>query len=163
MKMEIFWAISIAFMNLVKGIIKYSSITPVLASLSIDNHNFLGNKCNNKIFRSLMTNQCFSLPVKRKILLPKFSKPYTVKIRNRYVSFPLFPKMKEIHFKTINDIYPCKESLRLRFSLIIILVLFCQEDIETQEHLFYSCNILRSFWDRKILFNSLKKWKIEVP
>nr|XP_017212910.1 uncharacterized protein LOC103911478 [Danio rerio]XP_017212911.1 uncharacterized protein LOC103911479 [Danio rerio] len=141
-------AINVALRNLVKGIVQYSSVIPTLVDLFINNYSFLDIKRNNKVLRSLLTKEYFPLPVKRKVLSERFSKANTIDIRKRYLSFPLLPKMKEVHFKTINDIYPCNEFLRIRFHLDSNACIFCLKDIESHEHLFYSCSSVKSFWDR---------------
>ena len=52
--------------------------------------------------------------------------------------------MKETHFKIMNNIYPSKELLRLRFNIDDNVCTFCENDIETTDHIFFSCgaNIL---------------------
>lgn len=86
--------------------------------------------------------RCFPLPVQRNVLFQRFSKVDNTKVRTRYLSFPLLPKMKEVHFKTINDIYPCSEFLRVRITNVDYNVKFCQKDIESQEQLvsYKECN-----------------------
>lgn len=58
---------------------------------------------------------------------------------------PIPPKMKETHFKMMN-IYPCKELLRLHFNINDNLCTFCKNDIETTDHIFFSCDIKQTFW-----------------
>lgn len=41
-------------------------------------------------------------------------------------NFPLFPKIKEVNFKTINNIYPCSESLSVSCNLESNNCTFCQ-------------------------------------
>lgn len=141
-------AIPVALRNLIKGILQYSSVIPTPLELFVEKYNFLDENCNNKVLRSLITKEYFPLPVKRKNLSSRFSIADTIKVRTRYLSFPLLPKMKEVHFKTINDIYPCNDFLRIRFNLESNVCTFCQKDIESQEHLFYNCTVVKSFWDR---------------
>ena len=104
-------AVPVALFNLIRETLKYSAVTPVLDNLFIGEYDLLDRKCNNKILRSLITKEFFPLPIKRNITFQVFSKLDLVKLRTRYLDFPLLPKMKEVHFKTINDIYPCNEFL----------------------------------------------------
>lgn len=68
------------------------------------------------------------------------------KIRKNYISFPLPPKAKEINFKILNEIYPTNEYLRLRFNFDMNNCVFCEEEIESLEHLFFYCESVKSFW-----------------
>ena len=56
------------------------------------------------------------------------------------------PKAKEVHFKTINDIYPCSDFLHQRFKFDSSNCRFCDTDIETVEHLFFQCKFVNVFW-----------------
>ena len=46
----------------------------------------------------------------------------------------------------MNNIYPSKELLRLRFNIGDNLCTFCENDIETTDHIFFSCDIIQTFW-----------------
>lgn len=140
-------AIPTTMINMVKASLQYSSVIPALPTLFIGNYNILDIKCNNLNLRSTLTTECFPLPVRRKVFCSNMSKKECAIIRCRYLSFPLLPKMKEVHFKTLNDIYPCLEFLRIRFKLENNLCTFCQREIETQEHLFYDCTVVKNCWD----------------
>lgn len=66
-------------------------------------------------------------------------------IRTRFLTFPLFPKVKEVQFKIINDIYPCNEFLRHRFNMECNECTFCEADIESLALLFFiSANLQRN-------------------
>lgn len=66
-----------------------------------------------------------------------------VQIGTRFLSFPFLPKVKEIQFKMINDIYPCKEFLRFRFTLDCNECTF--RETESLEHLFYLCKLSEKY------------------
>ena len=70
-----------------------------------------------------------------------------MKIRTSYLSFPISPKVKEVHFKVMNEIYPCNNFLHQRFNMDVNVCTFCNSDIETAEHLFFSCSVTQTFWD----------------
>lgn len=75
--------------------------------------------------------------------------------------------MKEVHFKTINDIYLCKEFLKrytFEDSFIHSIVYtifkiegrywdgtdgckFCQIEFKTQNQMFYDCTSIKLLWD----------------
>lgn len=78
-----------------------------------------------------VTCSVFSLVLSREImLLCKFERHY------------------HVHFKTIYDIYPCKELLRARFNLDDNTCTFCEEHSECQEHLFYTCKNINGYSQR---------------
>ncbi len=68
------------------------------------------------------------------------------------MKFPIPPKAKEVHFKTMNEIYPYREFLLLKFNIDSNECTLCNDGIETQEHLFFSCNISELFWE------NFQKW-----
>ncbi len=85
--------------NLIKVILKYSSVTPTSVDLFtkiiiIINHNFLDDKCNNKVLRSLITQYYLVFPLKRNVLSERFSKADTIRRRQR--SFLLLMKDKQL-------------------------------------------------------------------
>lgn len=65
------------------------------------------------------------------------------------------PKAKEEHLQTMNEIYPRQELLRLRFNVDVDECTFCENNTETQEHLFFSCNISDRVW------KDLYQWFLE--
>jgi len=46
----------------------------------------------------------------------------------------------------MNDIYPSKELLRLPFGIDDNTCTFCENDVETTDHVFFSCNVIQLFW-----------------
>lgn len=110
-------AIPQALICMIKGTLMYIPITPKLLTLSINNQPLLEKKCNNKFLRSTLTKEFFPFSLKRKHMLKEYSTLDAKRIRCKFLSFPISPKAKEVHFKTINDIYPCGEFLRLKFNL----------------------------------------------
>lgn len=80
---------------LAKYILLYSLSPSHLPTLLINVIHFLDTRCSNKLTWSILTNH----------LYPE---------QNKY---PVPPKTKEINYKAINDFYPQREFLRLRFGL----------------------------------------------
>lgn len=68
-------------------------------------------------------------------------------LRTKYLKFPVAPKVKEVHFKILNGIYPFKEFLRCRFGLDENNCSFCGDQIDTTEHLFCDCKFACAFWE----------------
>lgn len=94
-----------------------------------------------------ITNECFPLPLRRRKLMDGFTSQNIRVIRCHYTKFPIPPKVKEVHFKHINSIYPCKEYLHSKFNIEDNECAFCTSNIETEEHLFFACIFTKIFWD----------------
>lgn len=106
----------------------------------------IDKQCNNPFIRKCFTDKLFPGLQNKNDILTKFDKKTITKLRTMYLSFPIAPKIKETHFKIMNNIYPSKELLRLRFNIQENNCTFCNADIETTDHLFYYCNTVQSFW-----------------
>lgn len=144
--LEITRAIPDAMLNIIKGMISYDKVLPILPLTLINDLNFTEQKCTNKVIRGAVTNTLFPLPLKRRNILHQFSKDQIKKIRTRYLYLPVSPKAKETHLKIINDIYPCNDFLRQRFNLEKNDCTFCESQIESLEHLFFECEYVKTFW-----------------
>ncbi len=57
-----------------------------------------------------------------------------------YLSFPIFPKVKELQFEGIYDIS------RSKFDIEENSCQFCESDIESTEHIFLNCIHSKLFW-----------------
>lgn len=66
-------------------------------------------------------------------------------LREKYLTFPIAPKFKEVHFKIIDGIDHFGEFLRHSFGQDHDNCFFCDEHIETTEHLFYECKCASAF------------------
>ena len=87
------------------------------------------------------------MTLRRRQLMKGFTDKTIKNIRCNYVKFPLLPKTKEVHFKTLNNIYPSKEYLHSKFNIGDNTCTFCDSEIETDEHLFFACTYSKIFWD----------------
>ncbi len=58
-------------------------------------------------------------------------------MRLNYLTLPSLPKVKELHFKIMNDIYPSKEFLKSMFDIGENSCQFCEIDIETTKHIVF--------------------------
>ena len=74
-----------------------------------------------------------------------FSRDTIHSLRSKYLNFPITPKIKEMHFKILNGVYPSNEFLRQRFGFETNKCTFC-EDIETTDHLFFQCVFTEALW-----------------
>lgn len=79
-----------------------SSISPKLRQICIDGIGFYDRKCNNTFIKRILLEACFPNPVKR--MLKDIGVETTKQIGKGYLSYPLPPKAKEVHFKILNRI-----------------------------------------------------------
>uniref|UniRef100_A0A9J8APK5 Reverse transcriptase domain-containing protein n=1 Tax=Cyprinus carpio carpio TaxID=630221 RepID=A0A9J8APK5_CYPCA len=110
---------------------RYSAVSPVLSQFCIEGLDFCDFKCNNKVIKNLLIKKYYPNPVKRFYILKDFEVEKIKKIRKNYISFPLPPKVKEVNFKILNEIYPTNEFLRLRFNFDLNNCVFCTVCFQT--------------------------------
>nr|XP_023666313.1 uncharacterized protein LOC111843186 [Paramormyrops kingsleyae] len=120
-------------------------MTLSLPSLVIEGCKFKEGKLSNKNIRNIFNNISYPSLVYRNSIYCYFQKDTIHSLRTKYLNFPLSPKIKEIHFKILNGIYPSNECLRLRFGFDTNKCIFC-DDIETTDHLFFHCMYVEALW-----------------
>ncbi len=81
--------IPLQMINLVKEQIKYSTITPKMSDLMIENFNFTDKKCSNRFLRNCLIQSCFPGPVKRSYIFSHFDKKKVSEIRTNFLTFPV--------------------------------------------------------------------------
>uniref|UniRef100_A0A1A7XB67 Reverse transcriptase domain-containing protein n=2 Tax=Iconisemion striatum TaxID=60296 RepID=A0A1A7XB67_9TELE len=140
-------AIPPAIICSLKGFLLYTHLVPQMPVLMVQDCPFVDKKCNNKFLRTVLTNATFPLPLRRRELEQKFTSQIVKSIRCNYLKFPIPPKAKEVHFKILNDVYPSKEFLHSKFNIGENDCTFCNDNIETVEHLFFTCIFTKIFWD----------------
>jgi len=110
-------AIAKAVVCQIKEILSYSvSIIPHLPVLLVEGCDFKGSQLSNKTVRNKCNHISYPLLVYRNSISHYFSKDSIHRLRTEYLKSPLPPKVKEVHFKILNGIYPSSEYLRLRFG-----------------------------------------------
>lgn len=138
-------AIPLRLKFMIKNILTNSNVTVKIPELKIGELKFGERKCNNKILGRVFKEKLFY----------DFKKPTKIKITDNqvtltktccsYLKWPISPKVKEIQFKLINNIYPAAETLRKRFNFEVNTCVFCMTEHETIEHLFFSCSVTKGF------------------
>lgn len=124
---------------LIKETLLYSNpMTLCSPPLLIEGCEFKGGKLSNKTIRNMFNNISYPIAVYRNSISSNFQKDIIHILRTKYITFPLSPKIKEIHFKVLNGIDPSSEYLRLRCGFDSNKCIFC-DDIETTDHLFFHC------------------------
>ncbi len=68
-------------------------------------------------------------------------------LKTKYLNFLVATKAKEVHFKILNRVYPENFWDVGRFGLDVNNCSFCDDQIETTEHLFYVCKFACAFWE----------------
>ena len=134
------------FVLLTRNILAYYPIQPQLAPLSIQGFSILDKKCTNHFIRNCFIDYLYPKMHNKNNILQTFDQVSITKLRTMYLTLPISPKVKETHFKVMNNIYTCKELLRLRFGIDDNKCTFCENDVETTDHMFFSCNVIQTFW-----------------
>ena len=67
-------------------------------------------------------------------------------LSHKCIKWPISPKVKETHFKIINNVYPTATFLHKRFSFELDPCHFCGEREETLEQMFFLCPLSQAFW-----------------
>lgn len=66
------------------------------------------------------------------------------------------PKVKEMQFKIINGYYPAAEMLKKRFGFEVEPCGFCSQNVESIDHLFFSCSVTTDFWQDLVDWLSIR-------
>ncbi|XP_013880656.1 uncharacterized protein LOC106529713 [Austrofundulus limnaeus] len=141
-------AIPDSILHLIKGIVTTSTnfTYPQLPLILIGDCNFREIPIQNKTIRYLFIHILFPFQSYKNCILNFFPKDTVPLLRVQYLKFPIPPKMKEIHYRTFNGIYPSNDFLHQRFGFETNCCSFCNTDIETTDHLFFHCNFSSTFW-----------------
>lgn len=132
-----------AFIQLIKN--NYETKPEVrLPSININGLDLLHKKCNNTFLRQHLTKTMYPGLVRRKFM-EVYEKKNQIKLISNFMRFPLPPKYKEIHFKTLHDIYPSNEFIQHRFKIECNNCHICNQP-ETTEHLFFLCQPINDLW-----------------
>lgn len=76
-----------------------------------------------------------------------------------FIKWSVSTKVKETHFKIMNNIYPAAEFLK-KIKFEVDLCAFCGDSEETLEHLFFLCPVVQCFWSNIYNWLSLKIYNI---
>lgn len=140
-------AIPLALRQLIRNTMFYSDVNPALPNLKIGNCHLNDSKCNNKFismnFKSILFHGFDS---GRHLQAFHRDRSLVEKVFSKFIKWPVFPKVKETHFKIINNIYPVSEFLKRRFKFEVNLCSFCDSACETLHHLFFSCPASDALW-----------------
>lgn len=131
------------FVLLTRSILAYYTIQPQLAPQSIQGIYVLDKKCTNHFIRKCFIDYLYPNRQNINNILQKFDKDSITKLRTMYLTLPIPPKVKETHFKVMNNIYPSKDLLNLCFGINDNECTFCEKDVETTDHVFFSCNVIQ--------------------
>ncbi len=107
-------AIPIALKQLIQNTLTYSKVSVKLPELKIGDVYVGDKKCNNKVIGNVLKYKLFSdfnTPSK----LKQFENEIFKNKFCNYLKWPILPKMKDIQFRIINNVYPAAEVLRKRF------------------------------------------------
>lgn len=135
-----------------------------LPRLHFNDNDFLAEGNSNKLLRYHLNESLYPIWSNRNSIIQLFSDLDIKKWRTNYITYLVSPKTREVHFKILNNIYPSNELLRLRFNVNHNNCCFCDNEIETTDHLFFHCVYSATFWEdlqdwlsTKILYSSQEK------
>uniref|UniRef100_A0A3B1J8J0 Reverse transcriptase domain-containing protein n=1 Tax=Astyanax mexicanus TaxID=7994 RepID=A0A3B1J8J0_ASTMX len=139
-------AIPAVLKSMVKEDVCHSKTSPALSQLYIEDTDFNSEKMTNRFIRRVLQKELYPGQVKRQYIVNDYGLDIIYKIRTKYIYFPLPPKVKEVHFKILNDIYPTKYFIKSRFKLETDGCIFCSDEEEDLDHLFFQCHVIQDFW-----------------
>ena len=134
--------------------------TPRLHKIQIDDVDLVNEKCNNTFLRQHFVNTVYPGRTRSTLILHGYDKSDRLTIRTKFLKFQIPPKYKEVHFRTINNIYPSNEFIRKRFKFEVENCHICNTNVETTEHVFYECETVQNLWSS--LHNLLSSKLINV-
>lgn len=137
-------AIPECLINTIQNYLKYDSLLPKLPDLNVKGVHLLDIKSTNNFIRECLREEFHPGRTIRKAT--SCTESQLVTLRTKYLKFPISPKAKEVHFKTMNNIYPSRELLHHRFNIDLELCLFCKREIDATVHIFSDCIVTQSFW-----------------
>ena len=100
-------AIPLSLIQLIRNTLLYSEVTASLPALKVNDCNLIDVKCNNKLITKAMKQKIYhdynrALPKK----LPSIdNQSMMTNAHSKFIKWPVPPKVKETHFKIINNIY----------------------------------------------------------
>uniref|UniRef100_A0A8C6K9W5 Reverse transcriptase domain-containing protein n=1 Tax=Nothobranchius furzeri TaxID=105023 RepID=A0A8C6K9W5_NOTFU len=120
--------------------------TPNLHKIKLDGLDLVDGKCNNQFLRKYLINTLYPGRTKHSLIFRDYNKSEISLIRTKYLTFPIPPKFKEVHFRTTKNIYPSNEFMRDRFKFVLDNCYICKTTSETTEHMFYGCVTIQNLW-----------------
>ncbi|KAF7643665.1 hypothetical protein LDENG_00235560, partial [Lucifuga dentata] len=139
-------AIPKSILNLIKGILTNPTpICPHLPQLLIGGCDFNEIKIPNKTIRNNFNYISYPSLSFRNSVSQFYGKDTITMLQTKYLNFPITPKAKELHFKTLNGVYPSSDFLRQRFGFETNNCIFCDE-CETTDHFFFECIHSKTLW-----------------
>ena len=126
-----------------------SAPIPITPTIKTDNGNFTAiSDVSSKQIYQLFIEKKQIPPTAKQRLQDKYSDTAVdwEKVYSLALNFTLESKLREFQYKILNCIVYTNEEL-FRFGLTDSpCCTFCQEDIESIEHLFFSCKVASDFW-----------------
>ncbi|XP_035990507.1 uncharacterized protein LOC118562322 [Fundulus heteroclitus] len=117
----------------------------VSSNILINGLSFLDRRVNNKVIKNLICAN--SIPASRYKWSPLYENINWNRAWSNPHKFLITNKVKEITFKILHHYYPCNELISKFIPTVDVKCSFCSLDIETLDHLFYSCSHSSSLWN----------------
>lgn len=103
----------------VKSVLRWfnEKVAPRLNQLHMERISFTDKRITNIFIRVLLTKDIFPNQIQKQYILHMFGVEKVNNIRTKYSSYPVPPKIKELQFKIVNEIYLTKLKLDLKEML----------------------------------------------
>lgn len=151
-----------SLIQLIQNTLLYSQVKISLPKVKVNEYSLIDFKCNNKHINKALRHLLYHGYDKT-----SFKTWYTLdtqstqsKAHVSFIKWSISPKVKETHFKIINNIYPVGQLLKKRFKFEVDLCAFCNQEDETVRHLFVDCSHSQDFW------KEVRNWinlKMHIP
>lgn len=103
----------------------YSQVKISLPKLKVNEYSFINFKCNNKHINEALRHLIYHGYDKTSFKTWCIKDTHSTQSKASFIKWPISPKVKETHFKIINNIYPVgqllKKGLNLRWTSVLFV------------------------------------------
>lgn len=134
-----------SLLSLLKAAILYYPLSGSIPALWLGGKLLQDPACNNSHIRSVFTashSQCPTAFHRWRQTYPDI----TIDLWSECNKFFVPSKTKEVHIKVLHRYYPSNEFINKFRPDVSSLCSFCQTEVESLSHLFYSCSFSINFW-----------------
>ncbi len=137
-------AIPNGLIQLINNRLSFGSNERIFQELNVDRIEIFSSSCNNKHIRHILQSKHKTSPGGKLFWNAKISDITWKTTWSNPYKFCILNKVKEVHFKILHKMYPCKVALS-KFMDIDSTCSFCNTHEEDLCHLFYNCDLSLRF------------------
>ncbi len=149
-------AIPNGLIQLINNHLSFGSNGRIFPELNVDGIEIFFSSCNNKHIRQILQSKHKISPRGKLFWNAKISDITWKTTWSNPYKFCILNKVKEVHFKILHKMYPCKVALS-KFMDIDSTCSFCNTHEEDWCHLFYNCDLSLRFWSDVSAFLFLQR------